>query len=108
MLSEKGLAMTDAALPGIALSASRDELESPARRAVRRLVKRKAPSSVSLVIVTFVLLALLAPWVRALRPDCDTKLDRRTQVRPPPCTGSAPTSSAATSARVRSMAHAPR
>src|SRR4051812_44541142 len=54
--------MTDAALGAIKLTAS-DELESPARRALRRLFKRKGAVVGLVVVATFALLALLAPLV---------------------------------------------
>ncbi|HLX14877.1 MAG TPA: ABC transporter permease, partial [Bradyrhizobium sp.] len=54
--------MTDAALPALAASLP-DEFESPARRALRRLVARKGAMAGLVVIATFILLALLAPWV---------------------------------------------
>ena len=57
--------MTDTALGTIKLTAS-DELESPARRALRRLFKRKGAVVGLVVIATFALLALLAPLVVAL------------------------------------------
>jgi peptide/nickel transport system permease protein len=55
--------MTDAALtaiPGVNLD---EALESPARRAQRRLFKRKGAVAGLVVIVTFILLAALAPLV---------------------------------------------
>jgi len=39
--------MTDAALPSISLAERSDELESPSRRALRRLFRRKGGSSAS-------------------------------------------------------------
>jgi peptide/nickel transport system permease protein len=54
--------MTDATLtipPAFAAS----ELESPARRALRRLLARKGAVVGLVVIVTFIALALLAPWI---------------------------------------------
>src|SRR3954462_933617 len=54
--------MTDATLGTIKLTAS-DELESPARRALRRLLKRKGAVAGLVVIAAFVLLALFAPLV---------------------------------------------
>ena len=50
--------MTDAALGAIKLTTS-DELESPARRALRRLFKRKGAVAGLVVIAVFVLLAVL-------------------------------------------------
>ena len=57
--------MTDAALGAIKLTAS-DELESPARRALRRLFRRKGAVVGLVVIATFILLALFAPLIVAL------------------------------------------
>ena len=54
--------MTDAALGAIRIAAS-DELESPGRRALRRLFKRKGAVAGLVVIATSVLLAILAPLV---------------------------------------------
>ena len=72
--------MTDATLPAIALASSHDELESPARRALRRLFKRKGAVVGLVVIVTFVLLALLAPFVAPYDPIATSW----TAVRKPP------------------------
>jgi peptide/nickel transport system permease protein len=55
--------MTDAALPAMRISGSADELESPSRRALRRLFKRKGAVLGLVVIAAFILLALLAPLV---------------------------------------------
>jgi peptide/nickel transport system permease protein len=55
--------MSDAALPAIATPAADEPLESPARRALRRLVKRKGAVVGLVVITTFILLALLAPVI---------------------------------------------
>src|SRR6476659_7194576 len=54
--------MTDAVLRAISPARS-DELESPARRALRRLLKRKGAVAGLVVIAAFVLLALFAPLV---------------------------------------------
>jgi peptide/nickel transport system permease protein len=54
--------MTDAALAASALSAG-DELETPTRRALRRLFARKGAVVGLIVITTFIVLALLAPWI---------------------------------------------
>ncbi len=54
--------MTDAALNALAITVS-EELESPARRALRRLLKRKGAVAGLVVIAAFVLLALFAPLV---------------------------------------------
>jgi peptide/nickel transport system permease protein len=72
--------LTDATLPAIALASSHDELESPARRALRRLFKRKGAVVGLVVIVTFVLLALLAPFVAPYDPIATSW----TAVRKPP------------------------
>src|SRR5215813_4659014 len=55
--------MADAAFTSIGLPAARDELESPSRRALRRLLKRKGAVLGLVVIAAFILLALLAPLV---------------------------------------------
>jgi peptide/nickel transport system permease protein len=60
--------MTDAALPAIRISDSADELESPTRRALRRLVKRKGAVVGLIVISTVILLALFAPLVAPYDP----------------------------------------
>src|SRR3954465_499517 len=54
--------MADAALNALPITVS-DELESPARRALRRLLKRKGAVAGIVVIAAFVLLALFAPLV---------------------------------------------
>src|SRR6185312_9280440 len=59
--------MTDTALGTIKLTAS-DELESPARRALRRLFKRKGAVVGLVVIATFVLLAVFAPLISPYEP----------------------------------------
>jgi len=53
--------MTDAALSAALVQA--DELDSPARRARRRLFKRKTAVAGLLVLTVFILLALLAPLI---------------------------------------------
>jgi peptide/nickel transport system permease protein len=60
--------MTDAALPAIGISEAADELESPTRRALRRLFKRKGAVAGLVVISTFILLALFAPLVAPYDP----------------------------------------
>ena len=56
--------MTDAALTTIRLAYERaDELESPTRRAMRRLFQRKGAVVGLVVIATFIMLALFAPWI---------------------------------------------
>ena len=72
--------MTDAALPALGLTASHDELESPARRALRRLFKRKGAVVGLVVIVTFALVALLAPLIAPYDPIATSW----TAVRKPP------------------------
>jgi peptide/nickel transport system permease protein len=54
--------MTDAALAASAHSAG-DEQETPTRRALRRLFARKGAVVGLIVIATFIVLALLAPWI---------------------------------------------
>src|ERR1700741_2676823 len=72
--------MTDAALPALALAASHDELESPARRALRRLFKRKGAVAGLVVIISFALVALLAPLIAPYDPIATSW----TAVRKPP------------------------
>jgi peptide/nickel transport system permease protein len=60
--------MTDAALTALPLTVSQDELESPSRRALRRLLKRKGAVAGLVVIATFILLALFAPLVAPYDP----------------------------------------
>src|ERR1700730_1274610 len=59
--------MTDAVLPALAAIRS-DELESPSRRALRRLFKRKGAVIGLVVIATFLLLAVFAPLVTPYDP----------------------------------------
>jgi peptide/nickel transport system permease protein len=59
--------MTDAVLGTIPVAVT-DEIESPARRAFRRLLKRKAAVAGLIVIAAFVLLALFAPLVVPFDP----------------------------------------
>src|SRR6476469_7617180 len=54
--------MTDAALGAIPVAGT-DELESPARRALRRLLRRKGAVAGLFVIATFVALAIFAPVI---------------------------------------------
>jgi len=72
--------MTDAAFPSAALAPSLDELESPARRALRRLFRRKGAVVGLLVISSFILLALFAPLVAPYDPIATSW----TLVRKPP------------------------
>jgi peptide/nickel transport system permease protein len=60
--------MTDAALSSLLATGVQDELESPARRALRRLFKRKGAVAGLIVIATFIALALLAPFVAPYDP----------------------------------------
>jgi peptide/nickel transport system permease protein len=60
--------MTDAALPAIPISNATEELESPTRRALRRLFKRKGAVAGLVVISIFILLALFAPLVAPYDP----------------------------------------
>ena len=60
--------MTDAALPAIALAETSDDLESPSRRALRRLLRRKGAVVGLAVIATFILLALFAPLIAPFDP----------------------------------------
>jgi peptide/nickel transport system permease protein len=74
--------MSDAALPAVA-AVSRDEtLESPARRALRRLLKRKGAVVGLVVVAAFIMLALLAPLVSPYDPVATSW----TLVRKPPST----------------------
>src|SRR5947209_17817495 len=57
-----------------------DELESPARRALRRLFQRKGAVVGIVVIVTFIVLALFAPWIVPYDPIATSW----TLVRKPP------------------------
>ena len=59
--------MTDTALNALPVTAS-DELESPARRALRRLFKRKGAVAGLVVIAIFALLALFAPLISPYEP----------------------------------------
>jgi peptide/nickel transport system permease protein len=71
--------MTDTALDAIPLSGA-DELESPARRALRRLLARKGAVVGLVVITTFILLALFAPLISPYDPIATSW----TLVRKPP------------------------
>ena len=71
--------MTEAVLSAIPVSAG-DELESPARRALRRLFRRKGAVIGLVVIATFILLALLASFVAPYDPIATSW----TLVRKPP------------------------
>ena len=71
--------MTDAALGALPVAAT-DEIESPARRALRRLVKRKGAVAGLVVIAVFIVLALFAPWIVPYDPIATSW----TSVRKPP------------------------
>ena len=71
--------MTDAVLSALPVDAG-DELESPTRRALRRLFKRKGAVIGLVVISAFILLALLAPLVAPYDPIATSW----TLVRKPP------------------------
>ena len=70
--------MTDAALGAIAIDAP-DELESPARRALRRLIQRKGAVVGLVVIATFIVLAVFAPLIAPYDPIATSwwRSDRR-------------------------------
>jgi peptide/nickel transport system permease protein len=72
--------MTDAILTAVPLASSLGELESPARRALRRLFKRKGAVLGLIVLVTFAAAALLAPWIVPYDPIATSW----TAVRKPP------------------------
>ena len=55
--------MSEAALPAIAASGADETLESPARRALRRLIKRKGAVIGLAVLTTFIAIAALAPLI---------------------------------------------
>src|SRR5499433_2728561 len=60
--------MTDAVLNAIPAAGSHDELESPARRALRRLFKRKGAVAGLIVLSIFLLLAIFAPLIAPFDP----------------------------------------
>src|SRR5882757_3406552 len=73
--------MSDAVISAHAIGAARaEELESPGRRALRRLFKRKAAVFGIVVIVSFILLAAFAPWIVPYDPIATSW----TAVRKPP------------------------
>jgi peptide/nickel transport system permease protein len=74
--------MSEAALPAIATASVDDTLESPARRALRRLFKRWGAVAGLIVIATFILLALFAPLISPY----DAIATSWTLVRKPPST----------------------
>ena len=59
--------MTDAVLPGFS-PASSDDMETPSRRALRRLFRRKGAMAGLVVIAGFIILAALAPWITPFDP----------------------------------------
>jgi peptide/nickel transport system permease protein len=59
--------MTDVAL-NPALLAADEQIESPTRRALRRLVRRKGAVFGLIVIALFVLMAVFAPWITPYDP----------------------------------------
>jgi peptide/nickel transport system permease protein len=71
--------MTDATLASLPVSAS-DEFETPGKRALRRLFKRKGAVVGLFVITVFIILALLAPWIVPYDPIATSW----TLVRKPP------------------------
>src|SRR5215210_8115395 len=71
--------MTDAALSILPIAAS-EELESPARRALRRLFRRKGAVAGLVVIATFIVLAAFAPLLTPYDPIATSW----TLVRKPP------------------------
>lgn len=73
--------MVDAALAAPVIAAS-DKLETPSRRALRRLFARKGAVVGLIVIATFIVLALLAPWIVPYDPVTTSW----TLVRKPPST----------------------
>src|SRR6267142_5885973 len=71
--------MTDATLNALPIAAA-DELESPARRALRRLFQRKGAVVGLVVIATFAMLAVFAPLIVPYDPIATSW----TAVRKPP------------------------
>ena len=71
--------MTDAALAAIQIDAS-EALETPARRALRRLLQRKGAVAGLVVIATFIVLAVLTPLIAPFDPIATSW----TLVRKPP------------------------
>ena len=72
--------MSDAALSAIPLAASDAELETPSRRALRRLLGRKGAVAGLVVITMFIVLALFAPLIAPYDPIATSW----TLVRKPP------------------------
>jgi peptide/nickel transport system permease protein len=69
--------MVDATLAAPLPLAADNAVESPARRALRRLVRRRGAMVGLAVLVTFVLLALAAPWVAPYDPIAQSWLTVR-------------------------------
>src|SRR3974390_2980735 len=72
--------MTDAALSALSLAGAPEALESPSRRALRRLLRRKGAVAGLVVIATFIVLALFAPLIAPYDPIATSW----TLVRKPP------------------------
>jgi peptide/nickel transport system permease protein len=72
--------MTDATLPAISLAERSDDLESPSRRALRRLIRRKGAVVGLAVITIFIVLALFASLIAPYDPIATSW----TLVRKPP------------------------
>jgi len=72
--------MADTALTAIGVPDRAEELESPSRRALRRLIKRKGAVAGLIVIAIFILLALFAPIIAPYDPIATSW----TLVRKPP------------------------
>ena len=72
--------MADTALTAIAVPDRAEELESPSRRALRRLIKRKGAVAGLIVIAIFIALALFAPVIAPYDPIATSW----TLVRKPP------------------------
>src|SRR5215471_14199006 len=72
--------MTDAALPAIAAAGTAERLESPARRALRRLFRRKGAVAGLVVVTTVILLAVFASLISPYDPVATSW----TLVRKPP------------------------
>jgi peptide/nickel transport system permease protein len=64
--------MVDATLAGPLSRATETAVESPARRALRRLVRRRGAMVGLAVIAAFVLLAVVAPWVTPYDPTAQS------------------------------------
>jgi peptide/nickel transport system permease protein len=60
--------MTDAALTATVIADTAEELESPSRRALRRLLKRRAAVLGFIVITIFIVLAVFAPLIAPYDP----------------------------------------